>query len=125
MVSPVTFGLVFVKSEATPGEDEMNPTVKRSGWHPPEDTGLWAIADRVAAEVWSLVYISQHAVAVPHECLLACLRCPVCSKASMLASIGCKIYVQALVERNTCSSGLSRKHVCTMVLHAPNLAPLQ
>lgn len=28
----------------------MNPTVKRSGWHAPEDTGLWAIADRVAAE---------------------------------------------------------------------------
>ena len=40
-----------MQSEATPGEDEMNPTVKRSGWHPPEDTGLWAIADRVAAEV--------------------------------------------------------------------------
>ena len=29
----------------------MNPTVKRSGWHPPEDTGLWAIADRVTLEV--------------------------------------------------------------------------
>lgn len=42
----------ILKSEATPGEDEMNPTVKRSGWHAPEDTGLWAIADRVAAEVW-------------------------------------------------------------------------
>ena len=40
-----------LQSEATPGEDEMNPTVKRSGWHPPEDTGLWAIADRVALEV--------------------------------------------------------------------------
>lgn len=78
MVYLLTFGLVFVKSEATPGEDEMNPTVKRSGWHPPEDTGLWAIADRVAAEVWSLVYISQHAVAVPHECLLACLRALPC-----------------------------------------------
>ncbi|KAA6416579.1 MAG: phosphatidylinositol 4-kinase alpha-like, partial [Trebouxia sp. A1-2] len=37
----------ILKSEATPGEDEMNPTVKRSGWHAPEDTGLWAIADRV------------------------------------------------------------------------------
>lgn len=40
-----------LQSEATPGEDEMNPTVKRSGWHPPEDTGLWAIADRVVMEV--------------------------------------------------------------------------
>lgn len=40
-----------LQSEATPGEDEMNPTVKRSGWHPPEDTGLWAIADRVVLEV--------------------------------------------------------------------------
>ena len=44
-----------LQSEATPGEDEMNPIVKRSGWHPPEDTGLWAIADRVVMEVscWS------------------------------------------------------------------------
>ena len=44
----------FMQSEATPGEDEMNPTVKRSGWHPPEDTGLWAIADRIALEVCHL-----------------------------------------------------------------------
>ena len=43
-----------MQSEATPGEDEMNPTVKRSGWHPPEDTGLWAIADRIALEVCHL-----------------------------------------------------------------------
>ena len=42
-----------LQSEATPGEDEMNPTVKRSGWHPPEDTGLWAVADRVILEVRS------------------------------------------------------------------------
>ena len=46
--------MCVLQSEATPGEDEMNPTVKRSGWHPPEDTGLWAIADRVVLEVSSL-----------------------------------------------------------------------
>eukprot|EP00887_Chlorella_sp_A99_P002072 scaffold21.g2072.t1 len=34
-------------SEGTPPEDAFNPTVKRSGWTPPSDTGLWAIADRV------------------------------------------------------------------------------
>ena len=46
--------LAVLQSEATPGPDEMNPTVKRSGWHAPEDSGLWAIADRVAAEVHAL-----------------------------------------------------------------------
>ena len=40
-----------LQSEGTPGEDEMNPTVKRSGWRPPEDTGLWGIADRVLLQV--------------------------------------------------------------------------
>ena len=40
-----------MQSEGTPGEEEMNPAVKRSGWHSPENTGLWAIADRVATEV--------------------------------------------------------------------------
>lgn len=43
--------ILVLQSEATPGEDEMNPTVKRSGWHPPEDTGIWAKADQVALEV--------------------------------------------------------------------------
>ena len=46
---------MMLQSEATPGEDEMNPTVKRSGWHAPEDTGLWAIADRVAAEACTCI----------------------------------------------------------------------
>ena len=48
-----------LQSEATPGEDEMNPTVKRSGWHPPEDTGLWAIADRVALQVICLNLVAK------------------------------------------------------------------
>ena len=49
-----------LQSEATPGEDEMNPTVKRSGWHPPEDTGLWAIADRVLVEVGFMLSTPSH-----------------------------------------------------------------
>ena len=60
--------LSVLQSEATPGEDEMNPTVKRSGWHPPEDTGLWAIADRVALEV-SSVCLHLYAMAL-HQNLL-------------------------------------------------------
>lgn len=51
----------MLQSEATPGEDEMNPTVKRSGWHPPEDTGLWAIADRIAVEVHPTIRSSDSA----------------------------------------------------------------
>lgn len=54
---------MMLQSEATPGEDEMNPTVKRSGWHAPEDTGLWAIADRVAAEACTHI-ISIHLPAI-------------------------------------------------------------
>ena len=56
----------ILQSEATPGEDEMNPTVKRSGWHPPEDTGLWAIADRVTLEVGQrCLATSMHVIASP------------------------------------------------------------
>ena len=31
--------------------EEMNPAVKRSGWKPPKDTGLWGTADRVSEQV--------------------------------------------------------------------------
>lgn len=61
---------MMLQSEATPGEDEMNPTVKRSGWHAPEDTGLWAIADRVAAEACTRIisiFLSCNLLAV-HPC---------------------------------------------------------
>lgn len=34
-------------SEGTPPEEAFNPTVKRSNWTPPADTGLWAVADRL------------------------------------------------------------------------------
>ncbi|EFN54838.1 hypothetical protein CHLNCDRAFT_134867 [Chlorella variabilis] len=34
-------------SEGTPPEEAFNPTVKRSNWSPPTDSGLWAVADRV------------------------------------------------------------------------------
>ncbi|KAF8068220.1 PI4KA1 [Scenedesmus sp. PABB004] len=38
-------------SEAKPPEEAFNPEVKRSGWQPPKDTGLWDIAAAVRAEV--------------------------------------------------------------------------
>jgi phosphatidylinositol 4-kinase len=34
-------------SEGTPPEEAFNPAVKRSNWSPPQDTGLWSVADRV------------------------------------------------------------------------------
>ena len=43
--------LHFMQSEGTPDVEEMNPAVKRSGWKPPKDTGLWGIADRVSEQV--------------------------------------------------------------------------
>lgn len=57
-----------LQSEATPGEDEMNPTVKRSGWHPPEDTGLWAIADRVLVEVSFMLSTPSHSLQLHTLC---------------------------------------------------------
>jgi len=39
-------------SEGTPPPDAFNPTIKRSGWSPPSDTGLWGIADRMRQRVW-------------------------------------------------------------------------
>ncbi len=35
-----------------PPEAFSSPAVKRSGWSPPEDTGLWAVADELKAAVW-------------------------------------------------------------------------
>ncbi|KAL4452207.1 hypothetical protein ABPG75_007869 [Micractinium tetrahymenae] len=38
-------------SEGTPPDEAFNPTVKRSNWSPPADTGLWGIADRMRQRV--------------------------------------------------------------------------
>lgn len=35
-----------------PPEAFTSPAVKRSGWTPPEDTGLWAVADELKGLVW-------------------------------------------------------------------------
>ncbi len=40
------------QTEGKPPEDAFNPVVKRSGWQPPQDTGLWGAADAVQAKVW-------------------------------------------------------------------------
>ena len=37
----------------------MDPPVKRSGWQPPQDTGLWKAADRVSQEVWGVLRDGQ------------------------------------------------------------------
>ena len=42
---------VCSQAEAKPPEEAFHPTVKRSGWQPPKDTGLWAIADSLHEEV--------------------------------------------------------------------------
>jgi phosphatidylinositol 4-kinase len=39
-------------SEGTPPSEAFNPSVKRSNWSPPVDTGLWTTADRVRDKLW-------------------------------------------------------------------------
>lgn len=40
-----------LRSEAKPPEEAFKPAVKRSGWQPPKDTGLWEIAGQVQDQV--------------------------------------------------------------------------
>eukprot|EP00879_Flechtneria_rotunda_P007045 GHRR01007395.1.p1 GENE.GHRR01007395.1~~GHRR01007395.1.p1 ORF type:complete len:1449 (+),score=535.85 GHRR01007395.1:542-4348(+) len=40
-----------LNSEAKPPEEAFNPEVKRSGWQPPKDTGLWDIAVSVKQQL--------------------------------------------------------------------------
>ena len=41
----------YLQTEGTPPEEAFNPTVKRSGWQAPADSGLWKIADSVEQSV--------------------------------------------------------------------------
>ncbi|EIE19821.1 phosphatidylinositol 3 and 4-kinase family protein, partial [Coccomyxa subellipsoidea C-169] len=41
-----------LRSEAKPSEEAFSPAVKRSGWQPPQDTGLWDIAGQVQEQVF-------------------------------------------------------------------------
>ncbi|BDA51126.1 phosphatidylinositol 4-kinase alpha [Coccomyxa sp. Obi] len=41
-----------LRSEAKPPEEAFSPAVKRSGWQPPKDTGLWEIAGQVQGQVF-------------------------------------------------------------------------
>ncbi|CAG9463127.1 unnamed protein product [Pedinophyceae sp. YPF-701] len=36
-----------LQSEGRPPEEAFNPEIKRSGWEPPEDTGLWDVCDEM------------------------------------------------------------------------------
>ncbi|KAG1666312.1 hypothetical protein FOA52_004794 [Chlamydomonas sp. UWO 241] len=40
-----------LKTEEKPPEEAFNPAVKRSGWQPPLDVGLWAISAQLRAKV--------------------------------------------------------------------------
>lgn len=40
-----------LETEERPGDSEFSPDVKRSGWAPPVDTGLWAPCAEVKAAV--------------------------------------------------------------------------
>lgn len=40
-----------LSSEGRPPAEAFSPAVKRSGWKPPRDTGLWDTADAVKAQV--------------------------------------------------------------------------
>ena len=50
--------LCALRTEGTPPGEAFAPAVKRSGWQKPEDSGIWAVADRVAdkarhARLWT------------------------------------------------------------------------
>uniref|UniRef100_A0A7R9V546 1-phosphatidylinositol 4-kinase n=1 Tax=Chlamydomonas euryale TaxID=1486919 RepID=A0A7R9V546_9CHLO len=42
-----------LKTEERPPEEAFNPTVKRSGWAPPQDVGLWDISGKLRKQVES------------------------------------------------------------------------
>lgn len=42
-----------LETEARPPEEAFNPEIKRSGWEPPKDTGLWAKMEEVRRRVLS------------------------------------------------------------------------
>jgi phosphatidylinositol 4-kinase A len=42
-----------LETEERPEDSEFNPEIKRSGWQPPVDTGLWAVCKAVKAAVLS------------------------------------------------------------------------
>lgn len=41
-----------LKTEGRPPDEAFNPTVKRSGWQPPKETGLWEVTAAVQQRVW-------------------------------------------------------------------------
>ncbi len=57
-----------LRSEAKPPEEAFNPAVKRSGWQPPQDTGLWEIAGQV-----------QDRVCTPHTSFISATASQCCS----------------------------------------------
>ena len=44
-----------LRSEGTPPPDAFAPAVKRSGWKPPSDSGLWGVADAVGKQACPLI----------------------------------------------------------------------
>eukprot|EP00208_Stichococcus_sp_RCC1054_P001997 CAMPEP_0206143372 /NCGR_PEP_ID=MMETSP1473-20131121/20292_1 /ASSEMBLY_ACC=CAM_ASM_001109 /TAXON_ID=1461547 /ORGANISM="Stichococcus sp, Strain RCC1054" /LENGTH=1452 /DNA_ID=CAMNT_0053538737 /DNA_START=218 /DNA_END=4576 /DNA_ORIENTATION=- len=44
-----------LRTEGKPPEEAFNPAVKRSGWQPPRDTGLWDVTDRLQLRVWEVL----------------------------------------------------------------------
>lgn len=40
-----------LNGERTPPEEAFNPVIKRSGWNPPEDAGLWKVSDTALSKL--------------------------------------------------------------------------
>lgn len=45
----------YLRSEFKPPDEAMNPEIKRSGWKPPADTGLWGLTERVHGRIYNLL----------------------------------------------------------------------
>lgn len=45
----------YLRSEFKPPDEALNPEIKRSGWKPPADTGLWGLTERVHGRIYGML----------------------------------------------------------------------
>lgn len=68
--------MAAVQTEGKPPEEAFNPAVKRSGWQPPRDSGLWEVTDALQQRLWGVLppQVSEHLRVPPHPSAPPCAR---------------------------------------------------